>query len=140
MKVLLSIKPEFADKIFSGEKTYEFRKSVFRNRNVKTVVVYATRPVAQIIGEFDVLSVVSDSPDRLWNITEEGAGISREFFEEYFAGRSCAFALKIGNATLYDTPVEPSDLIENFTAPQSYMYVEDDYSRRREAPESLALF
>ena len=28
MKLLLSIKPEFALRIFAGEKTYEFRKAV----------------------------------------------------------------------------------------------------------------
>ena len=28
MTVLLSIKPEFADKIFSGEKKYEYRKYI----------------------------------------------------------------------------------------------------------------
>ena len=40
MKVLLSIKPEFADKIFNGTKKYEFRKSIFKNKDVDTVVVY----------------------------------------------------------------------------------------------------
>ncbi len=39
--ILLSIKPEFASAIFSGEKLYEFRKAVFRNRSVDKVYVYA---------------------------------------------------------------------------------------------------
>jgi predicted transcriptional regulator len=30
MKVLLSIKPQFAEMIFSGTKKYEFRRSVFK--------------------------------------------------------------------------------------------------------------
>lgn len=30
MEVLLAIKPEFVEKIFSGEKKYEFRKVVFK--------------------------------------------------------------------------------------------------------------
>ena len=34
MKVLLSIKPEYVDKIFSGEKRYEYRKSMFKNKNI----------------------------------------------------------------------------------------------------------
>lgn len=31
MKVLLSIKPEFAERIFNGSKKYEFRKVIFKN-------------------------------------------------------------------------------------------------------------
>lgn len=42
MKVLLSIKPEFAEKIFSGEKKFEFRRSIFKDKTVKTVLVYAS--------------------------------------------------------------------------------------------------
>ena len=30
MKVLLSIKPQFANKILSGEKLYEYRKRIFK--------------------------------------------------------------------------------------------------------------
>ena len=30
MKILLSIKPEFAERIFDGSKKYEFRKVIFR--------------------------------------------------------------------------------------------------------------
>ena len=31
MKVLLSIKPEFAEKILNGTKRFEFRKGIFKN-------------------------------------------------------------------------------------------------------------
>lgn len=137
MKVLLSIKPEFAEKIFSGEKTFEFRKSVFKNSTVKTVVVYATRPVARIVGEFDVARVMGAEPSELWKKTQAGAGITEEFFREYFVGRSYGFALEIENATLYPEPIMPSDLIENFVAPQSYMYVDDAGGRK--GSEQLAL-
>lgn len=138
MKVLLSIKPEFADKIFSGEKTFEFRKSVYKDTSVKTVVVYATQPVGRLIGEFDVAEIVSASPDRLWEMTSAGAGISRQFFEEYFDGRNCAFALQIENVVQYEEPVVPHEIIENFVPPQSYMYV-DDSGRRPAALEDKTL-
>ena len=39
MTVLLSIKPEFAEKIFDGTKKYEFRKSIFKNADVKKFVM-----------------------------------------------------------------------------------------------------
>ena len=63
MKVLLSIKPEYAEKIFSGEKRYEFRKAVFKNQLIQTVVVYATMPVGKIIGEFNIKQILKDEPE-----------------------------------------------------------------------------
>lgn len=38
MKVLLSIKPQFAIKIFDGTKKFEFRKIIFKNSDIQTVV------------------------------------------------------------------------------------------------------
>ena len=42
MNVILSIKPEFVEKIFSGEKQYEYRKILFKQK-VDTVYIYACR-------------------------------------------------------------------------------------------------
>lgn len=42
---LLSIKPEYVDKIFSGKKGYEHRKAIFK-QDIKTIVVYSTQPVS----------------------------------------------------------------------------------------------
>ena len=54
MKVMISIKPEFADKIFTGIKKYEFRKVLFKNNDIDTVIVYASSPVQKVIGEFKI--------------------------------------------------------------------------------------
>ena len=54
MRVLLSIKPEFAELIFKGTKKFEFRKSIFKNSEIKTVVVYASSPMQKVIGEFEI--------------------------------------------------------------------------------------
>lgn len=130
MKVLLSIKPEFAEKIFDGTKCYEYRKAPYRNHSVKTIVVYVTRPVAKIVGEFDVEEIISGAPGDVWNITESASGITKEFYSEYFQGRACAFAFKIGSTRQYDEPVNPEDMFENFTAPQSFRYIDDNISKQ----------
>ena len=64
MKVVLSIKPEFAFKIFDGSKKFEFRKAIFKNNNVKSIIVYASSPVQKVIGEFEIcLLYTSDAAD-----------------------------------------------------------------------------
>lgn len=129
MKVLLSIKPEFAERIFDGRKRYEFRKAVYTNRAVQTVVVYVTQPVGRIVGEFDVDGIVEAAPACVWAETHMHAGISRDFFDAYFEGRERAFAIRVGEVRRYDKPLVPGDVIENFTAPQSYMYLDDRLGR-----------
>jgi len=139
MKVLLSIKPEFADKIFDGSKQYEFRKSVYRSENIKTVVVYVTRPVGRIVGEFDVKEILCHSPEDLWQKTSHKAGISKDFFDSYFDGRTVSFALSVGKVRKYKNPIDPATLIDNFTPPQSYMYVDDALGRPSSTQMALAL-
>ncbi|MHB0670986.1 ASCH domain-containing protein [Roseomonas mucosa] len=139
MKVLLSIKPEFAERIFDGTKRYEFRKAVYANRAVQTVVVYVTQPVGRIVGEFDVDGIVEAAPECLWAETHAHAGVTRDFFDAYFEGRDRAFAIQVGEVRLYDAPLVPGDVIANFTAPQSYMYVDDRLSRPAPEARQLAL-
>lgn len=122
MRVLLSIKPEFAFKIFEGEKKFEFRKVIFKNPNVKTVVVYASSPVQQVIGEFEIDDILTSSPSDIWKMTKKYSGISEVFFYEYFADREIAHAIKIKKTKKYKRPLS---LKEDFNVlpPQSYLYL-----------------
>lgn len=122
MKVLLSIKPEYALKIFKGEKKFEFRKSIFKNPNVKTVVVYASSPVQQVIGEFEIDEIFSLKPKELWEQTKEYSGISEQFFFEYFADKQIGHAIKIKKIRKYRKPLSLKESF-NVAPPQSYTYL-----------------
>ena len=71
MRVLLSIKPEFVEKIFSGEKLYEYRKATFKNEDISSVVIYSTMPVGKIVGEFKFKKIHIDSIEIIWNETKQ---------------------------------------------------------------------
>jgi predicted transcriptional regulator len=122
MKVLLSIKPEFALKIFNGSKKFEFRRSIFKNRDIKQVIVYASSPVGKIIGEFEIEDILHDELPILWSKTKNHSGTSEENLRKYFSGKSKGYAIQIKNAELYDEP-KPLDSLGISTAPQSFMYV-----------------
>lgn len=123
MKVLLSIKPEHADKIFEGTKKFEFRRSSFRNQDVKTVVVYATLPVGRVIGEFTIGEIIETNPDDLWKRTHAHSGISSEFFYEYFAGRNSATAIAVTKPKRYKKALNIADVSPSGIAPQSFCYL-----------------
>ncbi len=123
MKVLLSIKPEYVSKILSGEKKYEFRKAVFKDPSVRTVVIYATLPVGKVVGEFEIGSILSGSPDSLWRKTRNFSGITRKFFDQYFADRDTAHAIEVKSVVEYEQPIELESLLPHKHPPQSFCYL-----------------
>ena len=120
-RALLSIKPEYAEAIFDGRKRFEFRRSIFRE-DVETVVVYMSSPVKQVVGEFRVEGVIADDIDALWDRTESQAGIGRDKFMSYFAGRDKGYAIEIGKVKRYG---RPRNLEESYGVrpPQSFLYL-----------------
>lgn len=123
MKVLLSIKPEYAEKILSGHKRFEFRKAIPKAEGIRTIVIYATMPVGKVVGEFDIDGVLEDHPRKLWPRTSEFSGITRKFFNEYFHGRSTAYAIKVKRARRYEVPMDLQHVARSTTPPQSFMYL-----------------
>jgi predicted transcriptional regulator len=121
--VLLSIKPEFANAILDGTKTFELRRSIFRSATVRKIVIYASSPVSCVVGEFIVGGILALEPQQLWEVTANGAGISREFFEEYFDGCDIGYALKVSRPLRYHEPSTLKDLFGFSRPPQSFRYL-----------------
>jgi len=65
MKVLLSIKPEYAEKILSGEKKYEYRRAIFKDQSVNKIIIYASSPIQKVIGEFDIECIITQNLNEL---------------------------------------------------------------------------
>jgi predicted transcriptional regulator len=123
MKVLLSIKPEFAERIFDGSKKYEFRKVIFKNQEIKTIVVYASAPIKKVIGEFEIDSIINDYLEDLWEKTKQSAGIDEDFFYKYFAGCEMGYAIKVKKIKKYKKPL---CLKKDYKLlpPQSFLYLD----------------
>jgi predicted transcriptional regulator len=120
--VLLSIKPQYADKILNGDKRFEFRRLLYKSPNVKKIVIYATSPVMKVVGEFGVAQVHSMNLEELWEQTMEYSGIEKHFYDSYFAGKNVGHAIEIKDARRYKNP----KLLKDYNishAPQSFVYL-----------------
>jgi predicted transcriptional regulator len=126
MKVLLSIKPEFAEKIFDGDKRFEYRKSLFKNTTIKTIIVYASSPVKKVIGEFEIENLIQADKESLWEHTKEFSGISKTFFDQYFNGKEIANAIEIKNYKKYSQPLCLKEDFNLSFAPQSFIYLPEN--------------
>jgi len=120
MKVLLSIKPEFVEKIIKGEKRFEYRRKIFK-KDVESVIIYATSPWKKIIGEFYIDEILAEDPKILWSKTYRFSGVEKKFFMDYFKDSVIGYAIKIGKLELYKEPYNITDLVK--TPPQSYVYI-----------------
>jgi len=120
---LFSIKPEFAEKIITGSKKYEYRVGPI-DREITHILIYATRPVGKIIGIGIVKNILKKSPLKIWELTKNAAGISRAGFRKYFEGKRVAYAIEIKKAIPLKENIQLSELGPNIKSPQSFSYVE----------------
>ena len=122
MKVLLSIKPEYAEKILSGEKLYEFRRAIFKNKDVKKVVIYASSPVQKVVGEFEIECILTLELGDLWAKTKKYSGINKEFYYEYFNGKDVGHAIKIKKTRRFKRLLDLREF-DISKPPQSFQYL-----------------
>lgn len=125
MKVMLPIHPEHAARILAGEKTYEYRRRVFKRDDVESILIYCTRPLSAVVGEVAVEGVLESSPRELWDKTGDHGCIDHESFMRYFEGADTAYAIKLGKVSIFDVPRPIEDYAPAVKrAPQSFVYVE----------------
>lgn len=121
---LLSIYPRYANKILSGVKRLEFRKS-WAASNVSAFVIYATTPVRKIVGIAYIKKVHQGSATALWRLSKEmGGGVSRRDLYDYFRGKEVGFAIEIESVLPCSIPLDPEVCLPNFTPPQSFTYLD----------------
>ena len=118
---LLSINPQHVTRILEGSKRFEFRK-VRTRRDITKIFIYSTMPVGQVVGEAEVTEIVEGPPAEIWEATRSFAGIDREFFDEYYAGRNRAIAYRLGRVSKYERPRPLADF-GVAAAPQSFVYL-----------------
>lgn len=123
MNILLSIKPEYTQKIFSGEKKYEFRKQ--RPISIiERVLIYESAPSKNIVGWFTVKRILSGSPKYIWEKCKNSGGIERKKYFAYCNGREVIYALEIDIILRFLTPINPFEICSDFRPPQNFSYLD----------------
>lgn len=121
---LLSIRPKYAEEILAGRKRVEFRRRPLP-QDVTRVVIYATAPVARVVGAFQVEAVDSTTPSEAWRQYHQVGGIGREDFESYYEGTDTAHVIRIRDVEIANSPFALSEVDESLRPPQSFVYLRD---------------
>lgn len=119
--LLLSIKPEYVEKILKGTKKFEYRKRLAKE-DVSVIYIYSTSPTMKVVASVKVIGRLSASPTSLWEKTKVKAGISRSKYRKYFHGCKIAYAYELGEVSVFK---EEKELCEYgiSTPPQSFVYI-----------------
>ena len=121
-KVIFSLKPAWAEKILSGEKKVEFRRSVC-TESVDRILLYETSPVRKITGEVCVDVIISGAPEEVWEKLGDKAAMTKREYDRYYLKKDRAVAYCLSHPVRYE---RERDLEEYgiSSAPRSFVYVE----------------
>lgn len=137
--ILLSIKPEWAEKIYTGEKTIEWRKSrprIDRNNRRMRVYIYETAPVKRITGHFtlrgcyglDLRCIPTNMADCFMAGDMQRRGrVPHEDLVKYQGKSRCIYGWSVDRqrgVVKYNVPYRLDDF-DLKRPPQSWQYVED---------------
>lgn len=124
--ILLSIRPQYADKIFEGDKTVELRRVCPRYiKRGSLVLIYVSSPVKSMAGAFEVDRVVEEPLRELWKMVRDRAGVTHQEFKAYYNGVRKGTGIFFSKVSLLPEPIKLEDLkgqMENFHPPQGFRY------------------
>lgn len=123
---LMSLKPKYADAILSGRKTCEFRRTAFA-QEVSFVVIYATKPVGQVVGIARVTAIEEGTPEELWTEFQTIGGITEEEFVAYYLGAESGIAITLDCPVRLPEALALESLSDSLRPPQSFLYLSEEH-------------
>lgn len=124
--LFLSIKPEYVEKILSGEKRVELRRRKPRCVPGDWIAIYETTPTKELVAIAQVSEVRVNSPQCLWRSVNAISGVSKREFDDYFTGSDKAVGILIQQPVVLPRPVPLAHLRRewrNFNPPQGFLYL-----------------
>lgn len=122
-RILMPINPEYVDEILAGRKKYEYRKIKAKRNNIDKMIIYSTSPIMKVVAEVDIKEILEEEPEKLWEMTKNESGITKEFYNKYYKNKNTAIAYKLGIIKVYDKPKSLNDIGINYV-PQSFVYLD----------------
>ena len=127
---LVSIRPNYVEKIVDGLKTVELRRRFSEDVAPGAIIlIYSTSPTRAIVGSASIQAVRKLQLDQLWIQYGTAACIDQEAFYGYFSGLNEGYAILLRDVRRFARQVAAADLKEKFgfVAPQSFMYLRQEY-------------
>ena len=128
MPILVSIKPFFTEKIYSGSKTVELRKKIGKKFLLgETIFIYSSSPTQAITGSAIISKVEKIPSGYIDKNLLQKASVDKEFVKEYFKNCEFGYAIHLKEVVNFTNPIKLRELKKySFTPPQSFLYPTGD--------------
>ncbi len=124
--LLISVRPKYAEKIFSGHKKVELRRVQPKHLTSGAIVLlYVSSPVKSLAGAFRVSRIVKEPVKKLWKSVQAIAGITKDEFFTYYNGIPYGVGIFFNEYILFQNPIGLDELkikIDKFYPPQGFRY------------------
>jgi predicted transcriptional regulator/GNAT superfamily N-acetyltransferase len=126
--LVLSVRPKFAQKIVSGIKRIEIRRRFPNKWEGASVLLYASSPACQFVGEALIERVVTKPVDDIWAECKRDLGCTHDQFMAYCHGAKQVAALVLSQVKRFKKPIKKADIQgligRNLSSPQSYSKID----------------
>lgn len=119
--IIISIHPEYAEKILTGEKTYELRTRL-PHYKPERMIIYATAPVSEVVGTAEIADMLDLPLTELWKRVRKSACVTLSDFHAYFRHSDNGKAFVLRNPVRFPSPI-PITSYGLKRAPQSWQYL-----------------
>lgn len=133
LNIFLPIIPKYQYLILNKEKDIELRRKVpfikkYDKGIIDKVIVYQSRPVNKIVGEFSIKYIIHEDLDILFNEYKNRHKVvnQNEFFN-YFSGLRKGFGIVVKDVKKYNNEIDVKKVLgEDFSIPQFFRYINNE--------------
>lgn len=116
---VMSIKKEYGMNLLGRKSLWEYRRRKSKIDIGDRIVLYATAPDSELIGEFIVGEIITGDPSRVWEKTKEDVCYQKNEVVSYLESGDFPIAFKVANPKKYQQAI-PAHRILSFRPPMSY--------------------
>jgi len=116
---VMSIKKEYGLNLLHRRAFWEYRRRKSLIRRGDKILLYATAPHKELIGEFIVGDVIIGNSHDVWERTKQEVCYSIEEVVPYLESGNFPIAFRVTSPRIYSNPL-PLDKIPFFKPPMSY--------------------
>lgn len=124
--ILMTIKPQYVEKIIIGAKQIEVRRSNLNLEKGDVIFIYSSKPESSVVGCIKVKLVERLTKGELWDRYNSKLGISLEEYAIYLKAKPVATAIHLADFKGLKSPLSLQALhrlLPGFRIPQSYLYL-----------------
>lgn len=127
--IVMSIRPNYSDKIMDGDKFIEIRTKFNSKWKNHKVTIYSSSPRKELVGYATIKDVIEENPEIVWSSYSTYLGCTRDEFDNYTKGSNKVYAIFLGEVKRFYNNLSLGYLSNFFEKdirpPQSYASVKD---------------